>query len=218
MDKSFNIFNRDVIKMRGKKILERFLICGMALLTLPLFCVSLKTKFADSDNALFIAAENSAELALLTLTPPETTAVTEAAIGENEDYYAENAASANSEANPPRKKALKITTDDSGMISQTELRVMPSSEDEEGYVPDPPEGGSGSDYSGETDNENGFDDLNGMVTEITYGEISGANYINLPAGGQLRNLTDMENTEIEAIIANADSLKLKADGTPEVLI
>jgi stage II sporulation protein P len=28
----------------------------------------------------------------------------------------------------------------------------------------------------------------------------------------------MENTEIEAIIANADSLKLKADGTPEVLI
>jgi stage II sporulation protein P len=199
--------------MRGKKFIERILICGMAVLTLPLFYVSFVKRLPSASDSVYKTAENAAKLALVTIFPPAETAVT--AESETE------AVPANNEAAPPKKKkTLKITSDDSGMISKTELRVMPSSEDEEGYVPDPPdlpeppdfETNGGEKYSPDTEN------LGGTVTEVTYGSLSGANYINLPLGGQLRNLTDLKNAEIEEIVAEKTDFTLKADGTPEVLI
>jgi stage II sporulation protein P len=48
--------------------------------------------------------------------------------------------------------------------------------------------------------------------------MNGSNYINLESGGQIRNLTDIENSEIEDIIESAKPFTFKADGTPEVLI
>jgi stage II sporulation protein P len=190
--------------MRGKKIFERFLICGMAVLTLPLFYVSFVKKLPEVSDSVYSAAENAAKLALVTVYPPAEIA----AEAEIEAVPVSNTA-------PQKKKTLKITSDDSGMISKTELRVMPSSEDEEGFVPEPPDSdnqsGSG-EYSSESEN------LGGRVTEITYGTLSGANYINIPQGGQIRNLTDLENAEIEDILDGKTAFTLKADGTPEVLI
>ncbi|MDR0992068.1 MAG: stage II sporulation protein P [Ruminococcus sp.] len=189
--------------MRGRKGFQRVLMCGMALLTLPFFYVSVKYKLPAAEKALFFAAENSANLALATMYPPVTTV-----------FETEAAIAALGEAAPTKTKTLKITTDDSEMLSQAELRVMPSSEDEEGFVPDPPPAQNSE--NGDFDNPSG--ELDGLVREITYGEMSGTNYINLPSGGQIRNLTDIKNTEIEEIIKNAGDFKLKADGTPEVLI
>jgi stage II sporulation protein P len=188
--------------MRGKKALKRVLICGMVVCTLPLFFVSLQNKLPKADYVVLSAAENAAEIALITLydnSESDTVTATEAI----------QAAQAIAEAQTEkREKILKITVDDSAMLSKSDRRFMPSSEDEEGFVDEPTPGETAPDLG----------DLDGTVSEVTFSAMNGANYINLEGGGQIRNLTDNANSQIEEIIESAKPLVFKADGTPEILI
>jgi stage II sporulation protein P len=201
--------------MRGRKTLKKILMCGMVIFTLPLFFVSLKEKMPSVSETMLIAAEEAAGMALTTMYSNEADRET-ALFGETGDYteaLAETSASSEKTtlATPLQAGAcLRITTDDSEMLSKTDIRVMPSSEDEEGFIPEPPQSEENSDTPD-------YSDLDGIVSEVTFGNMNGTNYINLPAGGQIRNLTDLENSEIENIISGS-SLKLRADGSPEVLI
>jgi stage II sporulation protein P len=197
--------------MRKKKIFIRLILCGMALSTLPLFCVSLKGRFPAPREAILITAENAAELAF-------------AHIYNESDPESDTAAfipadSAESAVPKSEQHRLKITSDDSGMLSESVNRYMPSSDDEEGFIDEPPG------YSETPDGDEPYDsdpfdgaELDGIVSEVTFGVMNGTNYINLSGGGQIRNLTDIENSDIEGIINSAGSFALKADGTPEVLI
>jgi stage II sporulation protein P len=188
--------------MRGKKALKRIVICGMVLFTLPLFFVSLQSKLPEAGEAILSAAENSAEIALITLYDNSETVTAQIATSTE-------VIQAGAEAQTEKtEKILKITVDDSMMLSKSDRRFMPSSEDEEGFVDEPIPGESAPDLG----------DLDGTVSEVTFGAMNGANYINLVSGGQIRNLTDNANSQIEEIIESAKPLVFKADGTPEVLI
>jgi stage II sporulation protein P len=196
--------------MRGKNTLKKLIMCGMVVLTLPLFFVSVREKMPPASEAVLYAAEEAAEMALVTMYSSET---------DSDIVGADTIRPQNSEIGadgriisaPTNPQSLKITIDDSKMISNSGQRVMPSSDDEEAFIDEPPPPEEGSEAPE-------YGDLDGIVSEVTYGMMNGTNYINLESGGQIRNLTDLDNTEIEDIISGASPLKFKADGSPEVLI
>jgi stage II sporulation protein P len=196
--------------MRGKNTLKKIVMCGMVVLTLPLFFVSLKEKMPPPSEVILLTAEEAAEMALITMYSSEA---------KSDIVGADSIRPQNSEIGadgriisaPTNPQSLKISTDDSKMISYSGQRVMPSSDDEEGFIDEPPESEQGS----ETPD---YGDFDGIVSEVTFGKMNGTNYINLESGGQIRNLTDLENSEIEDIISGESPLKFKADGSPEVLI
>lgn len=117
-----------------------------------------------------------------------------------------------------------IAEDDFIMLSKGSRR-MPSSADEESIVEDflPPvseddltsEGNSPLPYPENADNKSGG------ITRITYTEGKGENYIDLPSGGQIRNVTALSSDEIlkSALLSPDYKITLNAPADkPQVLI
>lgn len=117
---------------------------------------------------------------------------------------------------------LTISGDDALMLSYGSRR-MPSSANEELLVDDllpmPAES-----ETADTDPlpfPNELSGKDGTITFLTYRHAAGNNYIDLPMGGQIRNVTDLTNSEIyEAALLTPDfSIKLNApEDEPQVLI
>ena len=102
--------------------------------------------------------------------------------------------------------------DDTGMISYG--MIFPSSENEDPVFI---EGSMESPITEDTDEKDGGDH-DGRITDTVYGYYSGDAYIDLPNGGQVRNVTDIPNSELEALAEITPNTVIAADGTPEVLI
>lgn len=114
---------------------------------------------------------------------------------------------------------LILSGDDSLMLSYGSRR-MPSSANEELIVDDLLPMPSGNDRATlpYPDDLSGND---GKISFITYERASGENYIDLPMGGQIRNVTSLSNEEIyeNALLAPDFDIKLDApEDEPQILI
>lgn len=58
----------------------------------------------------------------------------------------------------------------------------------------------------------------GKIERKHYGEFVGDDYISLPKGGQIRNITDVSDDEVLSAIENGADFSLKADGKIRVMI
>lgn len=100
-------------------------------------------------------------------------------------------------------------------------RRMPSSADEELYMDEllpPPSSVPSGNGQEVLPYEDGAD---GKITQLTFGKQTGAAFIDLPMGGQLRNATELSNDEVyaECLKAVDFSVKLNApEDEPQVLI
>lgn len=69
--------------------------------------------------------------------------------------------------------------------------------------------------------ENADVSWDGDITQLTYGRQSGENFIDLPMGGQIRNVTDISNSEIAAECLKGADFAIQLDAPedmPQVLI
>ncbi|MGN1415706.1 MAG: stage II sporulation protein P [Oscillospiraceae bacterium] len=58
----------------------------------------------------------------------------------------------------------------------------------------------------------------GKIIPTLYGRYTGDDYIDLPSGGQVRNITSMDNSELLSLAEQPPAFEITADGEPEVLI
>ncbi len=110
---------------------------------------------------------------------------------------------------------VRSTVDDSRMLSYGSNIIMPSAADEdpvfiEGSMEQ-------SVREGDADSTDG-NDRDGPITDVMYGRCTGERYIDLDGGGQVRNLTDMPDSELTALSRMRPDIRISADGSPEVLI
>jgi stage II sporulation protein P len=114
----------------------------------------------------------------------------------------------------PKKLSFRIITDDS-FITGGDEHLLPSSRNEEAAVSPDLEN-----ETAEADNTPGADDsaLSGIVDIVTYGQMTGNEYINLDVAGQIRNMTDISYDTIESTADKLPGVTLKRDGSPEILI
>jgi stage II sporulation protein P len=107
-----------------------------------------------------------------------------------------------------RKISFRIITDDSFIINDG--LHLPSSQDEEAPIADMPPAPA-IPVNPETD-------LDGIIDIVTYGRMTGSDYIDLDPAGQIRNLTGHTAEDISETASELPSFTLKRDGTPEILI
>ncbi len=115
---------------------------------------------------------------------------------------------------------LTLSGDDANMLSYGSRR-MPSSENEEITVEDilPPEHTLNKDTPLPYPED--INDRDGTISSVTYESGSGENYIDLPLGGQIRNVTKLSSQEIyeNALLSPDFTIKLNAPADePQVLI
>lgn len=103
----------------------------------------------------------------------------------------------------------EYAVDDSGMLS-TGSPLIPSSanEDIDSISPE-----AAADSFSDEDYLPG-----GRIISTLYGKCTGDDYIDLPDGGQVRNVTSMDNSELLALAEQSPAFEIAADGEPEVLI
>lgn len=71
---------------------------------------------------------------------------------------------------------------------------------------------------GVTEDLSGYNSADGHIYHTTIETNAGVNFIDLPMGGQVRNLTDLENALVEEESQLAPLFSLELSGEPEVLI
>lgn len=69
-----------------------------------------------------------------------------------------------------------------------------------------------------TSDENEEFEAGGEIIEEFYDKYSGENYINLPKGGQVRNLSELSNDEVLSLSESELPFEMLNNGEPEVLI
>lgn len=114
---------------------------------------------------------------------------------------------------------LPSDEDDILMLSKGSRR-MPSSADEESlvedFLPEPADSGTPLPYAASSDGSK-----SGRITQTTYTAGKGENYIDLPMGGQIRNVTKLSADEIAENAALLPDFKIKMNAPadePQVLI
>lgn len=103
----------------------------------------------------------------------------------------------------------EYAVDDSAMISAGSP-LMPSSANEDissDYPEAAPDSFSDEDYL-----------QGGRIVPTLYGKYTGGDYIDLPNGGQVRNITSMDNSQLLSLAEQPPAFEITADGEPEVLI
>lgn len=110
-----------------------------------------------------------------------------------------------------RDNLSPFSVDDTNMLSRGALE-MPSSANEEAYVPE---------RSGDPGPEPYPDSLesrDGVITAVAYEKFSGESYVNLNGGGQIRNVTSLSNQIIFEESQKLPEFEVKAGGGPQILI
>ncbi len=100
--------------------------------------------------------------------------------------------------------------DDSLMLSEgTPLMPSGSNEEKEITVPE---------VIAPTADDDEYTEKSGSIVSVFYGKYDGDDYISLENGGQVRNLTSLDNSYLTELSEQLPTLDIKADGEPEVLI
>ena len=100
--------------------------------------------------------------------------------------------------------------DDSLMLSEgTPLMPSGSNEEKEITVPE---------IIAPTADDDEYTEKSGSIVSVFYGKYDGDDYISLENGGQVRNLTSLDNSYLTELSEQLPTLEIKADGEPEVLI
>lgn len=131
--------------------------------------------------------------------------------GDYADYtYSEKAADNSYEEDKPDIYSYDTyAVDDSEMISYGAPGI-PSAANEELTVIEPEK--ISDDYTDE------YTEKSGIITENFYGVYSGDEYITLKGGGQVRNLTSWDNSELYSLSEQSPQIEITPGGEPQVLI
>ena len=96
------------------------------------------------------------------------------------------------------------------MLSYGELDI-PSSENEEKPV-------DGNKDVGASPYPESLENRDGIITPLTYGYMSGTDYIDLDGGGQIRNVTSVSNSILEEESRKPLDFEIEFNGEPQILI
>lgn len=186
--------SHDYIKLR------RYTLCALLVLG-----ASTAAAAAAADTGFSEAAEKAALLSMELLYGynGQAASVKEDTLHSSEEYSTD--ASQTAEIYTYTRYAV----DDSGMIS-TGSALVPSSanEDIDSLSPE-----TAADSFSDEEYLPG-----GRIISTLYGKCTGGDYIDLPDGGQVRNITAMDNSELMLLAEQPPAFEITADGEPEVLI
>ncbi|MBQ8568557.1 MAG: stage II sporulation protein P [Oscillospiraceae bacterium] len=131
--------------------------------------------------------------------------------GDYADYaYTVQADAVSEETDKPHIYSYDTyAVDDSEMISHGALGI-PSAANEELTVTEPE--AIPDEYSDE------YTEKSGIITDNFYGVYSGDEYVTLKSGGQIRNLTSLDNSEIYSLSEQSPQIEITFGGEPQVLI
>lgn len=175
---------------------------GTAALLSPLMIMSIAAAIPSADDCIIYAADASAKLAAGSFFAPDT---------EKKDSPSEITAALSNEDKPTdNTEHSYLSFDDSYMLSYGELDI-PSSENEEKPVDENKDVGA-SPYP------ESLESRDGIITPLTYGYMSGTDYIDLDGGGQIRNVTSVSNSILEEESRKPLDFEIEFNGEPQILI
>lgn len=173
---------------------------GIFILLLPLMAAAVSEAAPPAESAFFLAASASAMLSVGDIFAAETE-ISNTPLSDSD---------APSDKSPDTLSA-GFSVDDSEMLSYGSPEI-PDSTDEERFVTD-----ESYDVGPEPYPED-IESRDGAITAISYGILSGDNYISLSGAGQVRNVTSVSNTALAAESELAPDFTIKKNGEPQILI
>lgn len=192
---------------QSKEHLRFLAVTAALLLILPLALSAAAAVVPKTRNILFRTASISAMLSVGDIFVEAPTASENAeetlSAALSDEHTAETPASA--------EKSHVFTVDDTDMLSFGSPEI-PSSSDEERVVADENIDAGPKPYPENLENRDGD------ITSVHYGHFGGDEYIDLDIAGQVRNLTDVPNSELIAESRLAPEFTAEKNGEPQVLI
>lgn len=184
--------------MRSRKLPSRGAVisAAAAVIMSPLMAASFALVTPSAEDCIVFAADASARLAAGKIPPSETPVPVEPEITDTPE-------------DKPTVTYPYISFDDSYMLSFGELEI-PSSDNEEISVPE--------DSAEAVPYPEAFDGWGGSITRMTYGYMNGTDYIDLPEGGQIRNVTSLSRELLSEECLKPYDFSVTRSSEPQVLI
>ncbi|MDR0974072.1 MAG: stage II sporulation protein P, partial [Ruminococcus sp.] len=187
---------------RRKNVIRQAGIYLLLLVISPFICAALVRAVSEPIEMLTETAQTTVGMTVDNITADSISADRESS-SYTESIYTEKTI--------PKENTFRIITDDSFIKPYGGLHI-PSADNEDSEAFAPPEIAPG-----EADESLEYPGTDGTVDIVTYGKMSGSDYIDI-GGGQLRNMTEFS---AETILTTAEKMSftpLLRDGTPEILI
>lgn len=184
--------------MRSRKLPSRSAVisAAAAVIMSPLMAASFMAIAPSAEDCIVFAADASARLAAGRVPPPE-------------EPVPEEPETADIPKDKPTVLYPYISFDDSYMLSFGELEI-PSSDNEEMPVPD--------NAAEAVPYPDTIESCDGPITRMTYGYMSGTDYIDLPEGGQIRNVTSLSRELLSEECLKPFDFTVTKSSDPQILI
>ncbi len=196
---------------KRKKAIRSFILCLLVLMISPLIVLSVISILPSAMSAVFYAANSSAEMNLGSIEFEEKEKVGDTTLQEVVDTTVQQVDKNISETDTKRDKVKVFSVDDTMMLSYG-FPGIPSSENEDIYIPER-EGTPGPEpYPDKIENHDG------VIQSVTYEKFTGGTYIDLEKAGQVRNETDISNETLYEESMKPPDFKIELNGEPQVLI
>lgn len=196
---------------KRKKAIRSFILCLLVLMISPLIILSVISILPSAMSAVFYAANSSAEMNLGSIEFEEKEKVGESTLQEVVESTVQQVDKNIPETDTKQDKVKVFSVDDTMMLSYG-FPGIPSSENEDLYIPER-EGTPGPEpYPEKIENHDG------VIQTVTYEQMTGGTYIELERAGQVRNETDISNETLYEESMKLPDFKIELNGEPQVLI